>query len=129
LGTTLAFVPKERESPSPPSEHPAWTCARCERVLDFQNEAAGQILRWRILGGVVLCPDCVTDDDIVANRTGEFWFDSRTATTRIACRCGADLGPIPETKPTDVDCVTCYAVWTITGKVGYTLRAKWLPPL
>jgi len=41
--------------------------------------------KWMLLSkeGPV-CPDCLTEDDIVANRTGEFWLNSITGETHIA---------------------------------------------
>lgn len=102
---------------------------RCGRVRDFTAPEA-EHGEWRILPitGHVMCSNCLTADDVVAARYADFWFDEN-GITRIACRCGADLGLVPEMKPTDVECLSCHAVWTVTGEVGHTLKAKQLPPL
>jgi hypothetical protein len=86
---------------------------------------------WMILiGGGILCPDCVTEDDIVANRTPEFWFDSSNEMWRLACRCEADLGAFPpHTRPTEITCASCQATFMVSsGRVGHTVRVMELPP-
>jgi hypothetical protein len=85
---------------------------------------------WRILAttGQIVCPECLTNDDKVANLAPQVWID-QAGVTRIGCRCGADLGPVPETKPTDVECKSCGMVATYAGETGDTLWVKKLPPL
>jgi len=101
-----------------------WTCARCGRVLDFQNEEE-EPQKWHLGSAGVLCPDCVTADDLLADRFATFWLNRQTWTTHIACRCEADLGPVPDTAPADITCASCGATWAyLPATVGFTLKLK-----
>jgi hypothetical protein len=88
------------------------------------------LTEWMILiGGGILCPDCVTEDDIVANSMPEFWFDSRNDVWRLACRCEADLGAFaPHIPATEITCASCQVVSTVsTGGVGHTVCRRRVP--
>jgi hypothetical protein len=73
----------------------------------------------------VLCPNCVTADDLIADRHPSFWIDRKTGVARIACGCGADLGEVPETRPTEITCLSCGTVMVVKDAVvGVNLEVK-----
>jgi hypothetical protein len=108
-----------------PAERSAWTCARCGRVCDFQNAHPDEIQRWNITSAGVLCPGCVTADDLLADSHATFWINTKTYAMHIACACGDDLGTTPASAPADVPCISCGRTWEYFAyEVGRGLRQK-----
>lgn len=111
-----------------PNDDSPWdnmVCSRCGHTSADDPWEVRQEWIWATAPQV--CPDCITADDVVAQRESSFWLNEKTGRTHIACACGSDLGEVPESRPADVQCLTCKRVHhVLLTDAGYVMRTGYL---